>query len=138
MGRGGGFGQFDRARKFKPMAGKVARGGQSAEDEAAPVHRLLQQLQIVGRSFVRTGVSRHFTRDERDRGEGRAQFVRGCCSQSVELGQMLRACEHELRRSEGAGGLTRLGRNPVGVESHERRTDRERGSKVRIGRGAAG
>jgi hypothetical protein len=59
-------------------------------------------------SIARSSRAFELARDDRDRGERRAEFVRGGGGQAVELRQMLLAGEHELGRRQRVGQLARL------------------------------
>ena len=88
--------------------------------------RLLHQPQIVGKSFDRRRVGRHFAHDERHRGERGSELMRRRRCEAIDLGQVLGAGENELRRRQRARALARLLRDAVRVEGHKGCADGER------------
>ncbi len=52
MGRGGDFGQFDRARNVHLLARQIGGRGQFPQDRPAPLDRLLEETEILPEGFV--------------------------------------------------------------------------------------
>ena len=106
---------------------RSGQGGELAQDLAATL-RLLTQNACIVRVRRSTGQGKlEFLRDKRDGSEGSAEFMGGRCGETVELGEMLLTCQHQLGGDQRVGELARLLGNLPRVDRDvtDREQDRE-------------
>ena len=108
---------------------RFARGklGDLCQDLATALRLLSQQFHVIGIRRIRFERAFNFAHDDRDCGKGRAEFVRCGGRETVELRQMLLACQNQLGCRQRIGKLARLFRDLPRVDADiaDREQDRE-------------
>src|SRR5262249_40600389 len=100
-----------KQRADRQTSERLAVGGKLGELReyfATTLRLLAQEPHVIGMRRVRRNGALEFARNDGNRRQRRAKFVRGGSSQPVELRQMLLAFQHQFGRCKGFGELAAL------------------------------
>ena len=109
------------------VSGSRISGVSPSEDRLVSRFRISRQRSLCERSSVTSSLvagvvaerALHLLGDQRDRGERRAELVRGRRRQPVDRRQMLLALQHQLGGVERIGEQPRLFGDPPGIDAGE-------------------
>ena len=101
---------LDQRRQRHAVERRAGGGklGDLGQDVAAALRLLAQGFQIGRQGVVAVDGLFQLPRNQEDRRQRRAEFMRGGGRKAIELGQMLLARQHQLGRGQRIGKLSRL------------------------------
>src|SRR6516165_1589993 len=111
---------FDQRGQLHTVERSAAREfGELCQNGAAALGLLVQEPHVVGMLGIRLDGELQLFGDQRDGGERRAEFMRGGGRQSVDLREVLFACQHQFGRRQRVRELARFLGDLPGMQTDE-------------------